>query len=293
MSDAGQTFKSNLPEGRQRFLSEVIVHGLDIGIRDDYDFVRNFSPLIIMEGLKNEPKLRARILCPTTNLMEEVALRARAEDAATLLLLALEVREDTAAKIVAHIHPDDRVLFLPILLLWNYHTESGFWKPDAVSKNPARSKQHLQFMLECALANGLVTHQDIVDGVGFDTIASRFPNTELAKLLRATVTAGRQKGSYADRDLLETTPASVFVEHIPLDHIWENVIGPKVAQAHGFIEPPPPAEPVLELTDSSDDEDLPEEEGGDDAESAAPAEATASDAPNGEGIAPKAQLRLS
>ena len=55
-------FTSKLPEPRQRFLAQVVEHGLTTGLRTPEEFLRHFSPTTIMHALADEPARRARIL---------------------------------------------------------------------------------------------------------------------------------------------------------------------------------------------------------------------------------------
>ena len=59
---------SQLSKGRERFLAHVIEHGFEVGRRSPEDFVRHFPPTIIMEGLKDNAKLRADILVQATGV---------------------------------------------------------------------------------------------------------------------------------------------------------------------------------------------------------------------------------
>src|SRR5688572_16386002 len=90
------TRSSSLGTGRERFLAYVIEHGFEIGRRTPEDFVRHFPPAAIMEGLKNQPRLRASLLVHTTGVKERVALKKTWESAAQDLQIALDEGETNA-----------------------------------------------------------------------------------------------------------------------------------------------------------------------------------------------------
>ena len=69
------TRTSTLSKGRERFLAHVIEHGFEVGRRSPEDFVRHFPPTLIMEGLRDQPKLRANILVAATGVKETVAIK--------------------------------------------------------------------------------------------------------------------------------------------------------------------------------------------------------------------------
>ena len=68
---------STLSKGRERFLAHVIEHGFEVGRRSPEDFVRHFPPTLIMEGLRDQAKLRANILVAATGLKEKVAIKKK------------------------------------------------------------------------------------------------------------------------------------------------------------------------------------------------------------------------
>src|SRR4051794_10235592 len=85
-----QPFKSKLKEGPQRFLAHVIEHGLKHGRRSARDFMRHFPPTTIMEGLEDEPLLRAKILVAATGVRMKVAQKKSAASCGSDLQIALD-----------------------------------------------------------------------------------------------------------------------------------------------------------------------------------------------------------
>src|SRR5215470_8638080 len=105
-------FISKLPEPRQRFLAQVVEHGLASGLRTPEEFLRHFSPVTIMHALADEPARRARILETTVGTRPKIALKKSPESSAEDLRIALEEGETTPGAVLESFEPDDRVRFL-------------------------------------------------------------------------------------------------------------------------------------------------------------------------------------
>src|SRR5688572_14890176 len=82
-------FESKLTEGKQRFLSHVVVHALGHGRRTPEDFLRFFPPAAVMHGLRDQPQLRANILVISTGVRGKIALKKSAESCGNDLQIAL------------------------------------------------------------------------------------------------------------------------------------------------------------------------------------------------------------
>lgn len=232
-----RSFVSKLAEGRERFLAHVVEHGLEIGQRTPNDFIRHFPPAAIMDGLRDQPALRSQILVLTTGVKQKIAMKKSAKSAGEDLQIALDEGETDAESIVALLHPDDRVRYLDHKKLWAYCVEGEFWNVGANKKHEfERAKDHIAFLLERALVDKLVTHRDIVEGISVEELATRLPRSELGKLLKQALENARAKSPFTDADLLVTLPPAEIVKHVPLPHIWESVIHPKVARAHRYVD---------------------------------------------------------
>lgn len=239
-------FQSALKEGHQRFLAHVIEHSLSCGRRTPEDFVRHFTPRTIMKGLEHEAALRANILVQTTGLKQKIALKKEWEDATVDLQIALDEGETDAAAIVALFHPDDRVRFLEPQQLWAFISEGEFWKSASVSKLSADvARSHIAFMLERAFEDKLITHRDLVEGATVEELANRLPKSELGRLIMHALQNADRGMSFTEADLIATTPPRTLVQYVPLAHLWESVIMPKIAERHGYHPPATPeAAPV-------------------------------------------------
>lgn len=255
------SFESKLTEGRQRFLSHVIEQGLSNGRRTPEDFIRHFSPAAIMQGLKDQAQLRANILVIATGVRSKIALKKTAESCGADLQIALDEGETDAETITQLLDPDDRVRYLEERALWAYVTEGAFWQSDAKDKTRhAIAAEHVAFMIERALKDRLLTQKDVVEGITVAKLAELLPRTELEKIITAALKAGSSNKPYTESNLLGAAPPSTLVKHVPLPWIWDHVIVPKIAQAHGFAPkdgakdeaPPKEAAPAKEAAPPKD-----------------------------------------
>lgn len=245
-SSASQ-FVSKLSDARQRFLAHAMEHAFAVGRRSAEDFIRHFPPEVIMEGMAQQADLRASILSQTTGLKLKIALKKSWKSAAEDLRIALAEGETNAKAVISVFAPDDRVRYLPNDKIWAFLTEGDFHNVSATRAAEHRiAKLHIAFLLDCALKDGLLTHKDIIDGVTMAEISARLPKAELGKLIEAAIVAGRSKKLFTDTELWSALTSSTLVEHVPLAHIWFNVVVPKVAKAHGLTSDAAPPSPGLQ-----------------------------------------------
>jgi len=254
--------RSKLEHGRQRFLAYAIEHAFQIGRRTPQDFIRHFPPRAIMEALALRPDLRASLLVPTTGLKHKIALKKTWQSAGDDLQSALDEGETVALAIVDAFLPDDRVLYLPDKKLWAFIVEGQFWKVTAKEDKVAyaTAQQHIAYMLDRALQDGLITPRDVVDGIGVGELCNRLPRSEMASLFSTALDNGRNGKAFTDKDLLATLPPSTLVQHVPLTHIYETVLHARVAGVHAYLPadekppveaaPPPPPAPSEPKADS-------------------------------------------
>jgi hypothetical protein len=152
-----------------------------------------------MEGLKNQPRLRASVLVATTGVKERVALKKDWESAAKDLQIALDEGETDAKTIVSLLEIDDRVRYLDHKALWSYVTEGEFWKVSpSRQKEYAAAKSHMAFMLTRALE------------------------------------CGKRSAPFTEADLLGTMPLDTLVNYLPLFQVWDAIIDTKIAAEHGY-----------------------------------------------------------
>ncbi len=238
MSDNGKEpgegrdpFRSRAESGVDRFLAEVIVEALRVGERTAKDFIRHFPPAAIMSGLADEPTKRAHILVNTVGVREKIALRKSATSAGEDLQIALDEGETSEGAIVELFDPDDRIAYLEQTALWKFVTEGQFWTPS--DEHLERSKALVAFVLDCAISNQLVTHEQVVLAATVDTIASRLPRRMLGEIIGAALAGG---DPFTEQRLLELAPPASLVKHIQLDYLWDEVVLPRIAREQG-LEP--------------------------------------------------------
>lgn len=238
-------FESKLADGRQRFLAFAIEHALLSGRRNARDFIRHFPPELIMEGMAEHPELRAGILSQTTGLKLKIATKKSWQSAAEDLRIALSEGETNPETVVSVFHPDDRVRYLDARRLWSFLVEGDFWNIAPTKSEEHRiAKQHIAFLLDRALIDGLVNHRAIIEGITVAELATRLPKAELGKIIEGALAAGQRKAPFTEVELWMALTAQVLVEYVPLSHLWNQVIAPKIAETHGYTSKPltqPPA----------------------------------------------------
>lgn len=245
-------FDSKLSDGRQRFLAFAIEHALASGRRNARDFIRHFPPELIMEGMADQPELRAGILAQTTGLKMKIAAKKSWQSAAEDLRIALTEGETTPDAVVSVFNPDDRVRFLDARRLWSFLAEGEFWNVAPKKAEEHRiAKQHIAFLLDRALTDNLVSHRAVIEGITVAELATRLPKAELGKIIEGALAAGQRRSPFTEVELWSALTAPVLVEYVPLSHLWHQVIVPKVAEAHGYVAESatvPPGAPGKEET---------------------------------------------
>ncbi len=228
-------FESKLTDARQRFLACATEHAFFVGRRSADDFIRHFPPEVIMEAMAQRPELRASMLSQTTGLKPKIAAKKSWKSAAEDLRIALSEGETNASAVVSVFGPDDRVQYLPQDKIWAFLTEGEFHNVVANQSAEYRvAKLHMAYLLDRALKDKLLTHRDIVEGVGISELSACLPKAELGKLIESAIVAGRNKKLFADAELWETLTSTLLVDHVPLPQVWTNVIVAKIALTHGF-----------------------------------------------------------
>jgi len=234
-ASADPAITSSLGDGRQRFLAQVVAHGLASGRRSAKDFIRHFPPKTIMLALESQPRLRANIVVPTIGLHEKVALKKSSSALGEDLQIALDERVVDEDAIVRLFDADDRVRFLDDKKLWAFVVEGDFWRAtSAQAGDVGIAKQHVAYIVDCARANGLVTDHDVVEGLTLERILEALPKDDLVKVAHAAVSGGRHGRPFDDEKLLGVLSTSALLDHVSLAQMWESVVVPRIAVAHGF-----------------------------------------------------------
>jgi len=169
-------------------------------------------------------------------LKRKVALKKSAASAGEDLQIALDEGEAVADDVVRLFRPDDRIRYLPRAKLWSFLVEDEFWKASKSDKaSYDRAQQHVAFLLDRALKDQVLSHRDIVEGISIVKICQLTPRQELEVAMSAAIFAGRAGQSFSDHDLYDSLSSAALVNHIPLAHIWDEVVHP-CAVEHGLVE---------------------------------------------------------
>jgi hypothetical protein len=223
------TAVSELPEGQQRFLSQVIEHGLSIGLRAPEDFLEHFPPRAIMLALAGEAEIRARILQETVGLRERIALRKSPESSGEDLQIALDEDVTDAATVVSLLHPDERVRHLENRALWSYVMAARPWLETREGPRLERVREHTAFILRVALDEELVTARDVVSAISVPTLVQYLPREDVSGLLERALLGGRLGDAFTDDALVQALGVQTLAKYIPLPTLWEWVIETKIA----------------------------------------------------------------
>jgi hypothetical protein len=257
-SGAESPFVSGLGKGREAFHAEVTEFVLRSGERTPEDFLRHFTCRAIMKSLDARPMERARIVSQSTGVHEKVAHKMSSDASGESLQIALDEGVTTAAAIVKLFQPDDKQRYLERHALWAFDVEGQPWKTTAATKTSHdRAKAYLAYMLERALENLLVSHEEVVAAITVGKLVQSLPKEKLGSIIEAAL---KTHDKFTEEDLLGTIPPGMLVEYVPLDYLWDKVIMPLVAEAHDYAPKPvvltgakPPSAPDAMKPTSSDD----------------------------------------
>lgn len=233
MAESSDAFVSSLGKGREAFHSEVTEYCLRLGERSPEDFLRHFTCSKIMVSLASRPLERARIISELTGVHERVANKLSPENAGETLQIALDEGVTTPKDIVRLFQPDDRQRYLNRHDLWAFDVSGEPWK---VSPNDsiahARAERYVAYIIERAVENLLISHEEIVTGLGVVKLAGWLPSDLLGQIIEAAL---KKSDKFTEEDLLSASPPSSLVTHVPLDYLWERVVLPLIAEAHDYV----------------------------------------------------------
>lgn len=250
-------FVSKLETPQQRFLATIVEGFLYIGARKPEDFLRHFSPIVIMTALKEDPEKRADILINggVVTCSPKFAGRKSPQNAAEDIVIALEEAQTTPEHIVDQFHPDDRACLLDTQALWRFAMEE-----IEMTEGDAR----LSFILNTASTEGLLAPQELIQGIS-DQLAL-LPAATLAEALKI---AFQHDQPFREADFLKLSTIEEIIQHVPFAIVWSKVVLP-FARTYGFVPMDASEEELSTHTGSSNasestDIDSPQE-GSDDAE---------------------------
>jgi hypothetical protein len=232
-SSGADVFVSGLGKGREAFHSEVTEFCLRIGERTPEDFLRLFSCNKIMVSLASRPMERARIISELTGVHERVANKLSPENAGETLQIALDEGVTTPKEIVRLFQPDDRQRYLNRHELWAFDIEGQPWKTssnDVVAHT--RAEKYIAYLIERAIENLLISHEEIVSALGVVRLAGWLPSELLGQIIEASL---KKSDKFNEEDLLHAAPPSSLVTHVPLDYLWDKVVVPLIAEQHDYV----------------------------------------------------------
>ena len=226
-------FISGLGKGREAFHAEVTEFCFRIGERTPEDFLRRFSCSKIMVSLASRPMERARIVSELTGVHERMANKLSPENAGETLQIAIDEGVTTPKEIVRLFQPDDRQRYLNRHELWSFDVEG---QPQHASPNDntahGRAERYVAYIIERAIENLLISHEEIVAALGVVKLAGWLPSELLGQIIEASL---KKSDKFTEEDLLGAAPPSSLVTHIPLDYLWDKVVVPLIAEAHDYV----------------------------------------------------------
>lgn len=231
-SDVGG-FVSGLGKGREAFHAEVTEYCLRAGERTPEDFLRLFSCSKIMVSLSSRPMERARIISELTGVHERVANKLSPENAGETLQIALDEGVTTPKDIVRLFQPDDRQRYLNRHELWAFDIEGQPWKASSSDSTAhTRAEKYIAYIIDRAIENLLISHEDIVSGLGVVKLAGWLPSELLGQIIETSL---KKSDKFTEEDLLHAAPPSSLVTHVPLDYLWDKVVVPLIAEQHDYV----------------------------------------------------------
>ena len=247
------SFVSGLGKGREAFHAEVTEFVLRSGERTPEDFLRHFSCRAIMRSLEARPMERARIVSQSTGVHEKVAHKMSPDASGEALQIALDEAVTTPAAIVKLFQPDDKQRYLERHALWAFDIEGQPWKTTPATKSAHdRAKSVVAYILDRALENLLVSHEEMVSAITVSKLAQLLPKEKLGAIIEASL---KTHDKFTEEDLLGAVPPSTLVEHVPLDYLWERVVAKLIAEAHDYAPKPVALIGGSVATKSSEDSD--------------------------------------
>lgn len=239
------TFVSGLGAGREAFHSEITEYCLRVGERSPEDFVRHFSSAHIMRALTSRPMERARIVSQATGVNEKVAHKMSPESSGEALQIALDEKVATPADIVRLFQPDDRQRYLDRRALWLFDVEGEPWKVTASARTSfERAKAYVAYILDRALSNLLLSHEELVAAITVEKLAALLPREELGSIIAMSL---RQAEKFTEQHLVAAVPPRTLVDHVPLDYVWSRVVIPLIAERHDYVARQNVATPELSV----------------------------------------------
>ena len=179
---------------------------------------------------------RARIVSQSTGVHEKVAHKMSPDASGESLQIALDEGVTTSSAIVKLFQPDDKQRYLERHALWAFDIEGQPWKTTPATKTSHdRAKGYVAYILERALENLLVPHEEVVHAITVPKLAQCLPKEKLGAIIQSAL---KTSDKFTEEDLLGAVPPKDLVEYVALDYLWEKVVTPLIAEAHDYAPKP-------------------------------------------------------
>jgi hypothetical protein len=115
-----------------------------------------------------------------------------------------------------------------------------------------QATKRLTFIIECALAEGVLTLKDVTDAVTFDEIAAALPAAEAREVVKYALGIARDGTPLTEERFLSVVPLPSLISHLPLERTFQRVVLSRIAEPNGLVEGTTPsgsteAAPAAEL----------------------------------------------
>lgn len=228
-------YASQHATGRERYLTQVMEYSLAQGWVTPDDFLRRFPPRTLVTSLAEQEELRVELLVKVGKVHEKLAAKKSIESAGEDLEIAVSEGLCEPQDVLDVFKPDDRVSYLPAGELWSFATDGEFYNVGAIDPDYERVLARIVFMIEQALAEGLITLEDVGDALTFDEIATLMPIERLQDVVRHSLKEGRLGNPLTEQSLLTVVPMSELLGFFDLEQVWKRAIIGKVAAPQSFV----------------------------------------------------------
>lgn len=220
---------STLESADARFLSLNLGYALEADWLTPGDLCDEFPPEQLMMALQQAPELRAQILVDATGVHERVAMRKSTGAAAEDLRLALDEGLCDADRLLEIISVDDWVRYLDASRLWALLTRDQFWLD-----NGPRAQKRVAYMLQVSLEQHLLELPALLRAITPERLAQDFPRELVELVMVSALNQGLDNQLLEPERFADLIPLGTWLEHVPLVHIWESVIGEVVVPRAGL-----------------------------------------------------------
>ncbi len=220
---------SHLDSESARFLSRALAFALQEGFLSAADVVSEFPPEVIMEALEGNSELRTRVLVETAGVHVRIAPKKSTAAAAEDLRIALDEGVVSPDALLQLLTPDELVRHLDVQAVWALSIRDEYFR-----KNEARSRARLLDTLEIALDENLLDLPALIRAVGSERLSQELPKPVLERVLTLAIERGLDGSPLDPEALVGSLPLAEWVDHVPLVHLWDEVVLGVVADRAGL-----------------------------------------------------------